>query len=774
MVRLETLLHFYRKRLRVHAVQELLAGTAIAVSVALVLALQAANGGVGAAGQQNLRALSGDATLTLAARDERGFDARMRARVAALPGVAHAAVVLEQGASVAYGGRRVQIHLLGADAELSSLRALATRRIDLGRLQPGIVLPASVARRLALVGGGRHAGLPRVRLVVRGRAHSVPVSAVLDRAMIGPLSGALLGFAPLPYAQRLAQLPQRATRLLVVPAPGQQALARAGLDRLAAGRLTVMSRDDELRALALATDAIDSSTTLLIAIGALVALLLAFTATLPTLADRRRFVAALWMVGCPRRHVVQILGFQAVALGATASAVGVLAGLLLARGADQELTGYLGFVFPLGTEPALGWQVLAVTSVCGVLASCVAAALPLLDLRRGGARAPVAHSGGAGPTGGAARRRLAVGGLVAVGVVAVFAAIGMLGSQQSLLHGMYADIRGHLGTADVWIAQPGDDLALRSFDAHGLARRVEAVEGVRDVRALRSNLLDVGDRRVWLVARPDGDRPLVPGSQIVEGDEALLATRLRDGGWVAVSQQVADAQGTGVGRTIRLPTPAGSRTYRVAAITTNLAWGPGAVVMSARDHRRAWGTADPSALEVELAPGADPQAAVPRIRRALGATAGLEVETARVRIARATAVAHGGLAWSERAAQLLSAAAALAMAAAIGAGTWQRRAELGSLRQTGWRLRLWGAWLWETLLVLGTGCLVGVAAGVYGQYLVDAWLQRAIDDPAASPFAAARTVATWLLVFALAFVVTTVPGALRPRTSPRASNTPGA
>ena len=847
MVRPATLLHFYRKRLRVHAVQELLAGTAIAVAVALVLSFQAINSGVGASGQQNLRALGGDARLTLLARGERGFDARLRDRVSALPGVAHASAMLEQGASVAYGGRRVPLHLLGADGALASLSGIAARRIDLGRLRPGLVVSAAVAHRLGLGDGGRR---PRVTLVVRGRAVPVAVTAVLDRETIGPLSGALLGVASLPYAQQLTRLPGRATRILVVPAPGREALVRAGLERLAGGRLTVMSRDEELGSIEVAAAPIDDAITLLTSIGALVGLLFAFTATLPTLADRRRFVVALRMLGCRRANVVQLLAFQAVVLGACASAAGVLLGLLLARGGEHELTGYLGFAFPLGTERELPWQALAATFAGGVLASCLAAAPPLLDLRAG--RSPttllalrreparalgprlrrtlaacglalLAMAGSAllldpamtivGVVATAVAITLAVPaafaailrlsqrpagrwrltslalalralratsllslGLVAVGAVAVFGAVGMIGGHDSTLRGMYADFRGYLGTADVWIAQPADDLALQPFDARDLVRRVAAVDGVRDVRSFRSGLLDVGDRRIWVIGRPDGDRPSVPASQVTDGDVRVLERRMRTGGWVAVSQQVADAQGVGLGGRLRLPTPTGSVTYRVAAITTNLGWGPGAVVMSMRDHRRAWGDGDPSAVEADIDPGADAAAVVRSIRRALGpAAAGLHVETARARIARATAVARDGLAWQERAARVLVVAAALAMAAAIGAGTWQRRTAFGQLRLMGWRsLRLWCALLWETALVLGAGCLVGAAAGVYGQLLAIRWARLVFDYPMSYAFAGGRAAAMCLLVFALAFGVAAIAGVLMSRTPPRVGLEPRA
>jgi ABC-type lipoprotein release transport system permease subunit len=137
-------------------------------------------------------------------------------------------------------------------------------------------------------------------------------------------------------------------------------------------------------------------------------------------------------------------------------------------------------------------------------------------------------------------------------------------------------------------------------------------------------------------------------------------------------------------------------------------------------------------------------------------------------------VARNGLAWHERAALLLLIAAALAMAAAMGAGTWQRRVAFGQLRLMGWRsLKLWQALLWEAALVLGAGCIVGAAAGVYGQYLGNRWVQHVIDYPTSFAVGAEQTVAICLFVFAVALVVTAIPGVLMSRTPPRAGLDPG-
>ena len=66
-VRLSMLVHLYRVRLRSHAVQELLAGTGIAVGVALVLGVLVANASLTGAAQELVHQLVGSARLELEA-----------------------------------------------------------------------------------------------------------------------------------------------------------------------------------------------------------------------------------------------------------------------------------------------------------------------------------------------------------------------------------------------------------------------------------------------------------------------------------------------------------------------------------------------------------------------------------------------------------------------------------------------------------------------------------------------------------------------------------
>ena len=87
LMRPSALLSFYRRRLRVHAVQELLAGLVVASAVALVLATTIASHSIAGSAGEVVHAVVGPASLQIRARGSDGFDERLLKRVARLPGV---------------------------------------------------------------------------------------------------------------------------------------------------------------------------------------------------------------------------------------------------------------------------------------------------------------------------------------------------------------------------------------------------------------------------------------------------------------------------------------------------------------------------------------------------------------------------------------------------------------------------------------------------------------------------------------------------------------
>lgn len=846
-MRLRTLAWFYGRRLRVHWPQEALAALGISTGVALLFAVQVANSSITASAEQMMRGITGSASLQLAARDQRGFDASVLDAVRATPGVKHATPLLQERANLLHGRRSVPVEIVGVDPSIRDLGGVATRSVLLGGLMltPGIVLPSGVSDALGLPGLTRSGATPTVTLAMRGRSSRVRVVGSFGPGTIGPLANAMMAVTHLPIAQRLAGLPGRVTRILVVPHPGREAPVRRALELLAGDGITVAPVTAEIATLEQATAPNDQATGLFAAISGFVGLLFAFNAMLLTLPERRRSIVELRVHGYQPHELALMVVFQALLLGMVASGVGLLVGDLLSRVAAQEPPSYLSFAFPLGTHRVVPLSAVLLAWGGGVAMTCVAAIVPLLDLRRA-ARDGTADVTTAEPGEGLTRRtrtRLAATGLMlvvattillvavpaativgiaalaattvlvvpavfsltlrvvdlparhlrlnalvlavralrattlrslalaATGAVAVFGSVAIEGAHRDLIRGLEQNFADYLASADVWITTGGDEnsLTTQAFPKRDIETRLRAIPAVGGVRTLHGGFLDIGDHRVWVIGRPAGDRAPIPPSQLEAGDLADATARLRAGGWAAVSDVVARHEGVGLGGRLTLPTASGERTYRIAAILTNLGWGPGAVILNADDFRAAWRTDDPAAFEIDVRDGHSPLAARGAIDAALTSGGALRAQTTAEREAQFNDLAKQGLARLSQISTLLLIAAALAIAAAVGAAIWQRRIALARLRIDGYE----PAWLWRTVMletgiVLGVGCLTGVVAGTYGHMLLSRWLQLTTGFPAPFSIGIAPLIATVALVAAAALAVTAVPGYLASRTPARA------
>jgi putative ABC transport system permease protein len=400
-MRLGALIYLYRRRLRVHGVQELLAGLGISSSVALVFATLVASGSVAGSSAQLVHEVIGPATLQLHARGSDGFNESMLARVERLSGVKQAAPMLEQTATIeAADGRRLTVSLAGADTALTVLDGLA-HTLPRETLASGAVgLSQASARALGLpVGAGRQAlastSAPAdgeggsslagtansVTLLLRGQAPRLRVSDVLGAATIGPLSAADVAVMPLEDLQRLAGLPRRITRVLVLAQPGREAQVRRELAALAGGRIEVAAANQDVGLLSQALRPSDQASTLFATISVLLGVLFAFGALLLTVPERRRAIADLRLLGTRRSAIVQMLLFQALCLGIAASLVGLLGGYVLAEDVLHKSSGYLNEAFTLGSHTLISLRPALEAALAGVLATIVASAVPLLDLR---------------------------------------------------------------------------------------------------------------------------------------------------------------------------------------------------------------------------------------------------------------------------------------------------------------------------------------------------------------------------------------------------------
>lgn len=841
LLRPSTLLRLYRRRLRVHAIPELLAGVGVALAVALVFAVTVANSSILGSASRVIRTVTGPASLQLRARGDEGFDQRLLTRVQGLPGIRQAAPVLEQTATIdGPGGGRAVVDLAGADVGLTIFDGLA-HTLPITALTPGAVaLSSMTARELGITAASAQG---RVSVRLRGRRFALKVSAVLGSEAAGALSQSLVAVMPLQTLQQRAALPGRVTRIFIETEPGHERTVRGELERLAAGRLTVARGDQDLALLRQALRPSDQASEFFAAISALLGLLLAFNAILLTVPERRRMIADLRVTGARRGAIVQMVVSQALCLGLAASAVGLLAGYLLSLGVfHQSSPGYLAQAFVLGSNVVIGLRPVALALLGGVLATCLASAVPLLDLRRSRALDAVYREEGTpGSALAAGTRRslfalavilalaasvlfvvvpslaliasilLALATMLAIplafavtlraaraltrrserltmlpvalaslrctglrslalvttGAIAMFGCIALGGARGDLLRGLREFAQADVADGQVWVLNPGYTPETTSFQADAYPSRIGRVPGVDGIHTFQSEFLDLQHRRVVILARPPGTGMALLQSQMLTGDYQLALRRLTAGGWVAASSQLAREQHVALGQTLRLPTPTGTAYLRLAATTTNFGWPGGAVLMNSAEYERLWATRAPSALVVDLAPGTDVALARHEIAAALGAGSGLEAITAGTWVKRFDTLAQEGLSRLGEISTLLVIAAILAMAAALGSHIWQQRTTIASLRLSGAPpQRLRRLLLIESTLILGTGCLVGVVAGIYGQLIIDSYLKQVTGFPVASLATGWRPLAILALVLASALAVIAVPGFSASRVSP--------
>jgi putative ABC transport system permease protein len=411
--------------------------------------------------------------------------------------------------------------------------------------------------------------------------------------------------------------------------------------------------------------------------------------------------------------IVVLAGGVAIVVFAPASAALGIAGL-------AALTAAMLLVLPT----LLGFVIAAVEA----LTSRVVSVVPFIatfDLRDGTTRA----------------RSLAV---AATGAVAVFGSVALQGAHADLQRGLDRTTADVIAMGDVWALPPGKANLLVTTPF--AAPRIRAGDGIARIAVYRGGFLDIGSRRVSVFGPPTSGPMPISSTQVLDGDVDVARARLREGGWMLMSEGVAREQGVGVGDRLTLPTPVPT-TLRIAALSTNMGWPPGAIILNADDYERAWGSADASALLATLSPGTTPAAGRRALAAALGNDSGLTVETAQARQRqqeRSTRVALRRLA---EIAALVLISAVIAMASAMAGLIWQRRAFLASVKVEGYSTSdMWKALLFEAGILIGVGCALGAAFGLLGQSLLSRALTSVTGFPVVYSLAAVTALLTCLAV----------------------------
>ena len=825
------ILHLYRVRLRARLVQESLAVIGIAVGVALLFASQVANTSLNGSVQQLTSGLVGEARLQLEARGPSGFREHLLSEVQGLAGVRSAAPVLEEQANVLGPAGSQSVDLIGADPRFVHLGGTLLRNFSASALarQHALALPVPIAQQIGAgslqviklqVGASTMPALLGITLGtgdIGPVAHSPVAMAPLAYAQqLTGMKGRISRIFVQPQAGRDRQVRAELTRLAggrlnVEPAdydavlfnsaatPTDQSTALfAAISALVgflfafnAMLLTVPARRALIADLRLdgyspltVIEVLLFDALILGVISSVIGLALGEELSISLFHASPGYLSFAFAVGSQR-----IVSWRSVALavagGMLAACFGVLTPLredLARRGRiAAEQGGRAGWADHLAL-PA-GLACLLVTSAILVLAPRIAVVgvvsltgallllLPgilrgLLRLIEGlterlRARAPfvaVAELRSMWP------RTI---GIAATGAIAVFGSVAIQGAHADLQRGLDQSARDVDSPADVWVSPPGMSnlLATAPFAANA-GRRLANLPGVRAVWIYRAGFLDFGGRRVWVSAQPQAQPQMVYPHQLVQGSLSLADARVRRGGWAVVSQSIASQHHLHIGSSFSMPSPI-PMTFRVAALSTNVGWPPGAIIINAADFARAWGSEDAGAYEVLDGAGVSPLKVRAEVRQALGAGSGLQVQTAAQREAQQRAASRQGLSRLSQISALVLIAAVLAMAAAMGNVVWQRRSRLARLKLDGFGdLAVWRALMLESVLVVCSGCSIGAVFGLYGQLLGSHAILSITGFPVVFSFGFLLALGSLALVTIVAVAITAVPGYLVARVRP--------
>ncbi|MGA9877103.1 MAG: FtsX-like permease family protein [Solirubrobacteraceae bacterium] len=344
--------------------------------------------------------------------------------------------------------------------------------------------------------------------------------------------------------------------------------------------------------------------------------------------------------------------------------------------------------------------------------------------------------------------------LLATGTIAVFLMVTISGAVADVQRAVRAGAEETGSNADIWIRPGGAEnvYGTQPFAYTETQHRLQQLPSVRSVLAYRDSFLDLPNRRVWVIGIPPQVPSPIAESQLVKGQPSIAARRLREGGWAVVSQTIATEHHVGLGERFILPTPSGPASFKIAATISNYGWLPGTILLNADDYSRLWHTTSASQLAVTLKPDVPITEGKLAVEHALPAGSALGVQTAEERQKQVSTVLGSTLSRLDQTSAIVLIAAIATVIAMMISAVWQRRGRLDTLVSMGMSFgQLARLVFYESGCVLLAGCLIGVASGILGQYLIDSWLRHSTGSPIV--FSPAWTLGLRIVLIALAISI---------------------
>jgi putative ABC transport system permease protein len=406
----------------------LLAVTGVALGVGSVLSIQILNGSALGAFAGSVRAISGDAQLSIVGRGPALAD-DLLVEVLAVPGVRQAVPIYR--VEVALDGGAGPLEVVGTDLFAPARGSWGLARGELGDV---LSVPGWVAVTPALAHEMGWSVGSRIRASSGSRRVELTVGALVDfqrRAQLAPRRLAVMDIAQvqalLGEAGRVQEIGVVATSGTDAATSGTDVAATSGTDvgalarRLGARlgeRARVVTPEGRVAEAGALLDAFRLNLTALSFVSLLVGGFLVYASTQAALARRREELGVLRCLGATRAQVLSLVLADALLLGAVGTAAGIPLGWLAARANVRAVSATIRNLYLLeGVERVTLSPGLAALGVALGLAGALAGALaPALDLAR---EDPRALLGRRAASAGSARRA----GRVALAAAALLAAV---------------------------------------------------------------------------------------------------------------------------------------------------------------------------------------------------------------------------------------------------------------------------------------------------------------------------------------------------------------
>lgn len=366
----------------------LLAVAGVALGVGSVLSIQILNRSALGAFSGTVRAVSGEAGLSVLGWSG-ALDEALLPEVLAVPGVA-AALPLWR-AEAAIDGRDDGLEILGADLLQAAVRV--PWDLPEGGLEDALARPGWIAVTPALAEELRWKAGDAVGVSLGSRRARLEIGALVDFQRIAPLASRRLAVMDLAQAQGLLGARGRIHQIDVVAAEGVPSPDLAArLEARLGGRARVLAPEARVAEAEGLLAAFRLNLTALSLVSLLVGGFLVYASVRAALVRRREELGILRAVGATRAQVLGLVLAEAAVLGLAGTVLGIPLGWLAARANVAAVSGTLRNLYLLeGIEVmSLGPGLVLLGVATGVAGAVAGALLPALDASRRDPRALLA------------------------------------------------------------------------------------------------------------------------------------------------------------------------------------------------------------------------------------------------------------------------------------------------------------------------------------------------------------------------------------------------